>query len=354
MNHLSVVIIGKNEEAYITECLRSVQAAAAAAGGAEIVYVDSASTDRTVELALAQGVRVLQLPSDWPLSPAAGRYIGFHHTSGELVMFVDADTLLDRQWLDRALAYFAEAEVAGLAGYLRDLDEYGREMPSVGEHSSGIQTLPTLRGIAMYRRAALAQVGTFNPYLRSEEEAELALRLRKAGWKLLQLPWPMGSHRRSLPKLSAMWRALRLGRVSGIGLTWRYACRHGSGWQFCFEGLRHSLLFAGLCGLFSPGLVLAAMGHTWSALPFAGLWLAWVCAVAWKKGGLEGLLSYALTHLLVLAGLLSGLFVRQLAAPESYPRAAHEVENPFQSKTAPEANASAFAVAWHHPETIKM
>jgi glycosyltransferase involved in cell wall biosynthesis len=325
MNHLSIVVIGKNEAAYITECLRSVLAAAAAAGGAEVVYVDSASTDQTVELALAQGVRVLQLPSAWPLSPAAGRYIGFHHTSGELVMFVDADTILDRQWLNRALAYFTEPDVAGLAGYLKDLDEFGREVPGVGEHSHAVKTLPTLRGIAMYRREALAHAGAFNPYLRSEEEAELALRLRKAGWKLLHVPWPMGSHRRSLPKFSAMWRACRLGRVTGVGLSWRYACRNGLGWQFCFENLRHSMLFAGLCVLLGAGAVLAALGWGWLALSCLSLGLAWTSAVAWKKQGLVGLLIYAATHSLVLAGLFSGLFIQTLPAPESYSLAAREI-----------------------------
>lgn len=327
MHPISIVVIGKNEEAYIGDCLRSVRAAAEAAGGAEIVYVDSASTDRTVELALAQDVRVLQLPSDWPLSPAAGRYIGFHHTSGELVMFVDADTILDPQWLNRALAYFTEANVAGLAGYLKDLDEFGREVPHIGEHSHQVKTMPTLRGIAMYRREALAEAGAFNPYLRSEEEAELALRLRKAGWQLLHIPWPMGSHRRSLPKLSAMWRAWRLGRVSGVGLSWRYACRNGRGWQFCFENLRHSMLFAGLCALLSLGTALLLAGQPQLALPCLGAGLAWLGAVVWKKGGLAGLLIYVMTHLLVLTGLVSGLFIRRLPIPDSYPLAAKEITN---------------------------
>jgi len=325
MHPISIVVIGKNEEAYISDCLRSVRAAAEAAGGAEILYVDSASTDRTVELALAQDVRVLQLPGDWPLSPAAGRYIGFHHTSGELIMFVDADTILDVQWLNRALAYFTEAKVAGLAGYLKDLDEFGREVPHIGEHSHQVKTLPTLRGIAMYRRAALAEAGAFNPYLRSEEEAELALRLRMAGWQLLHLPWPMGSHRRCLPKLSAMWRALRLGRVSGVGLSWRYACQNGLGWQFCFENLRHSMLFAGLCALLGLGALLAAAGQPQLALPCLGAGLAWLGAVVWKKGGLAGLLTYSLTHVLVLVGVFSGLFIRHLPNPESYPLTAREI-----------------------------
>jgi hypothetical protein len=43
LKSLSVIVIGKNEEAYITDPLRSVQAAIAEVGEAEVVYVDSAS-----------------------------------------------------------------------------------------------------------------------------------------------------------------------------------------------------------------------------------------------------------------------------------------------------------------------
>ena len=176
MKTFSVIVIGKNEEAHLDACLRSVLAAVEEVGEGEVVYVDSASTDRSVEVARALGVRVLALRPEWKHTPGGGRYIGFQHTTGELLMFVDGDCVLDRQWLCRALAYFTEPDVAGIAGYLSDVDAEGRATPFVGEQSLEVKTLPTLRGIAAYRRAALQEAGSFNPHLRSEEEAELALR----------------------------------------------------------------------------------------------------------------------------------------------------------------------------------
>jgi hypothetical protein len=325
LNTYSVIVIGKNEEAHLATCLRSVQAAAEEVGNTEIVYVDSASTDRSVEIAQALGVRVLSLRPEWKHTPAAGRYIGFHHTTGELLMFVDGDCVIERQWLARALAFFTEPDVAGVAGYLRDFDEAGHEAPFVGEHGAEIKALPTLRGIAAYRRAALEQVGPFNPHLRSEEEAELALRLRKAHWRLLHLPFQMGSHRRALPRVQAMWRAWRLGRVTGVGQTWRYACQSGTGWQFCFQHLRTTMMFAGACLALSLGVVLWELGDTRDATYFLYVLLAGLLAVALKKRDLLGPVSYTVTHLTIFAGLLSGLFITRLAAPESYPRAAIEV-----------------------------
>ncbi len=324
MNSFSVIVIGKNEEAHLDNCLRSVQAAAAAAGGAEIVYVDSASTDRSVAIAQSLGVRVLALPPEWKHTPAAGRYIGFHHTTGELLMFVDGDCVLERQWLSRALAYFTEARVAGVAGYLNDLDEYGREIPYVGERADAVKPVTTLRGIAAYRRAALAEAGPFNPHLRSEEEAELALRLRQAGWQLLHLPFQMGCHRRGHSQLRGMWRNVRLGRVSGVGLAWRYACQNGLGWQFCREQLRATVLFGLIALLLSPGLALFALGYTSYALLFLALFASWMLSVALKKRSLTGPVEYVGTHALILCGLFTGLFINHLPTPESYPRAVSE------------------------------
>ena len=324
MKTFSVIVIGKNEEAHLDACLRSVLAAVEEVGEGEIVYVDSASTDRSVEVARALGVRVLALRPEWKHTPAAGRYIGFQHTTGELLMFVDGDCVLDRQWLCRALAYFTEPDVAGIAGYLSDVDAEGRATPFVGEQSLEVKTLPTLRGIAAYRRAALQEAGSFNPHLRSEEEAELALRLRRAGWRLLHLPFPMGCHRRALPKLAAMRRAWQLGRVSGLGLTWRYACQQGLGARFCFEQLRPTMLFLALSLLLSLGFALWGAGFPLIGKLAAAALALWWLAVTFKKRSLNGLVEYIVTHALILVGLLMGLFIQHLPAPDEYPLNVHE------------------------------
>lgn len=56
---LSVIIITKNEEAHIVECLQSVQFAD------EIIVLDSGSTDRTCALAKQHGAQVHH-SADWP------------------------------------------------------------------------------------------------------------------------------------------------------------------------------------------------------------------------------------------------------------------------------------------------
>ncbi len=317
---LSVVVITRNEEAHIEGCLGAILSAVKEVGGAEVVVVDSASTDRTVEIALSLGVRAVSLKPEWELSPSAGRYVGFHHTGGELIMFVDADTRIDRDWFPRAIAAFERPDVAAVTGWLDDVDEQGKVLPYVGRRSPEVCEIRRLRGIGLYRRAAMRQAGTFNPYLVTEEEAELALRLRSRGWKLLQLPQQMGCHMRGAEMQAEVIRAWRLGRIRSIGRTLLYAVCAGNGLRFCLERLLPTILFTlALLALLiiGKGLTLAGVQGGWGIA--AGLAGAWMLAVAVRKRSLSGPLAYVFRHLLLCFGVIAGLVTTRIKWPENYP-----------------------------------
>lgn len=322
---LSVVVITRNEEAHLEPCLRAILIGVREIGRAEVIVVDSVSTDRTVEIAQSLGVRVVSLHPEWELSPSAGRYIGFHHTSGELIMFVDADTVIDRDWFAHAIRAFDQLDVGAVTGFLDDVAEDGKPLAYVGSRSSEVCVINRLRGIGMYRRSALRQAGTFNPYLVTEEEAELALRLRARGWKLLQLPEQMGCHMRGAELQAEVMRAWRLGRVIGVGKTLRYAIRAGNGRRFCLERLLPTILFAvAFVSLLIPGLGLKLFGITGGWMLVAGLTAAWMMAVAIKKQNILGPLAYVLKHSMNTYGILAGLLTTALKTPDDYPRDAKE------------------------------
>lgn len=88
---ISFVIPAHNEERYIGPTLRSVFASAAEVGEPfEVVVVDDASTDRTVEIAADQGARVVRVEHR---QIAATRNAGARAARGDILFFVDADTL---------------------------------------------------------------------------------------------------------------------------------------------------------------------------------------------------------------------------------------------------------------------
>ena len=84
---LSIVIIAHNEEANIGRTLASVQPLVAD-GNAEIIVVDSVSTDRTVEIAKSFGAKVFI--EDWK-GYAAQKNSAIDKATGDWILSLDAD-----------------------------------------------------------------------------------------------------------------------------------------------------------------------------------------------------------------------------------------------------------------------
>ena len=81
--HISLIVITRNEEELIGQCLKS-----AAAFCDELIVVDSFSTDRTVEIARGLGARVFQRPFEGYI---AQKQFALEQAGGEWVFSLDAD-----------------------------------------------------------------------------------------------------------------------------------------------------------------------------------------------------------------------------------------------------------------------
>ena len=87
MPTLSVILITRNEEVNLEDCLASLEGIAQ-----QIVVVDTNSADRTLEIAQKYGALIAQ-PSDWPgFGPQKNRALDL--ASGDWVLSLDADERL--------------------------------------------------------------------------------------------------------------------------------------------------------------------------------------------------------------------------------------------------------------------
>ncbi len=86
---VSAIILTKNEEKNIEECLKTLKWAD------EVIVIDDESTDKTVEIAKKNGAKVLEhsLNNDF----SAQRNFGLEQTSGEWIFFIDADERVSPQ-----------------------------------------------------------------------------------------------------------------------------------------------------------------------------------------------------------------------------------------------------------------
>ena len=102
---ISVIVPAFNEERLLPAALRSIRAAAAAfdarGWSMELIVCDNNSTDRTAEIARADGATVVFEPFN---QIARARNAGAARASGDWLVFVDADSLPSLQLFDDVAA----------------------------------------------------------------------------------------------------------------------------------------------------------------------------------------------------------------------------------------------------------
>lgn len=131
---VSIIIAAHDEEEAIEHKLRSIHALEWPRDRLEVIVVSDGSTDRTEEIVAAhadRGVRLLARP--WE-GKAAALDAGVAASSGEILVFTDANSLLDPGALGSLTKHFADPDVGCVAGdqrYLPGSD--GGDEPAAGE-----------------------------------------------------------------------------------------------------------------------------------------------------------------------------------------------------------------------------
>lgn len=197
---VDVLISTFNEESHLPRCLDAVLGQDFK-GDFRVILADGGSTDRTVEIAeerarddsrlvvIADGVR-RNLP--------ASLNIGLDACEGDLVAKIDGHGWPERDFLSKAVAAFeAEPELGCVGG--RPVQEgetaFGQALARARQSRFGVggseyagsterAYVDTVQ-CGVYRRAALEEVGRFDPEMNFGEDDELNWRLREAGYDIL-------------------------------------------------------------------------------------------------------------------------------------------------------------------------
>jgi GT2 family glycosyltransferase len=287
---LGVVIPCYRQERFLARTLAALEAALNGRDWLGVLVLagpaDAGSPDGGVGLpprsAHWRVLRATGAPGTRPLTPGAARNAGFAACGGGWVLFVDADVEVERAWLDRACHVAAsDLGVAGLWGRIEEwFEDRGheragsRDLYRVGEREHESDYTATL---SFYRRDALAHVRGYDARLNSEEDFELGLRLRRAGYRMRSLP-PLAAKHWSAPRPS----------FAEVGRRWRTGLCFGPG-----QALR---VYVGRAGF---GALLKRNAHYIATL--AG-WLAFPAALA--LAGARGVAAWALTWLLAFVLLV--------------------------------------------------
>lgn len=222
---IGIVLIGRNEGSRLVRALDSVSERFRA-----VVYVDSGSTDDSIQAARAVGAEVVELSTSLPFTAARARNAGFERLverfpGTKLVQFIDGDCELVDGWTDLARRAFRERDdVAVVCGRRRelfpDLTPYNRFLELEWDRPPGITG--ACGGDSMMRVDIFKEIGGFDPSLIAGEEPELCYRIRQRGWKVLRLSAEMTLHDAAMRSFHQFWRrCVRSGYVFAEG-AWMY------------------------------------------------------------------------------------------------------------------------------------
>jgi glycosyltransferase involved in cell wall biosynthesis len=279
---LSVVIIGKNEEAHLGKALASVRAIPMEC---DVVYVDSASDDRSVNIAGRSGARVAKLDPSPYLCAAAGRHIGTLVARAPWILYLDGDMQLAPEFARRIPEFLraaaADPKIGGFVGIYRNAHEGGTTRDNLLRQRLDQTTAATFGGAVLASRAAVLAAASWDVHVSSYEELDLHSRLAARGFAVRFVPELMVTHRtsRTQPLRTFLELFLPFGkhgrRMRGIGQLVRSRLRARSLVRFMgfypYPFVYLSLVVAGIVVAVLPfhgapaGLALPAIGALYVA-----------------------------------------------------------------------------------------
>lgn len=112
---VSVLIPAFNEETTIRKTIESIKSQTYPVE--EIIVVDDASTDRTGEIAQNLGAKVVRTPKNSGTKAKAQNF-GLQFVNGEVVVTVDADTILAPNAIEKILPALSDGETISACGFV--------------------------------------------------------------------------------------------------------------------------------------------------------------------------------------------------------------------------------------------
>lgn len=221
---VSIIIVNYNGYFLLKECLQSIFQNSYS--NYEIIIADNGSSDNSIlkikrdfKDKLSQ-IKILNLKKN--LGPALARNEAFKVSKGEIIVFLDNDTQVDKDWIQQALPFFQKnskigviqsklllinqknkidyvGEYLGSLGFLKSVANYG-EIDN-GQYNQ-IRSILAAKSAGMFiRRLAFIDAGMFDPdYFIFMEETDLGWRTWLMGYQNILASKSIVYHRFSSTK----------------------------------------------------------------------------------------------------------------------------------------------------------
>ena len=190
---ISVIIPTYLEEKNVENCLKSVKSQNFDTNKIEIVVVDSDSFDKTKVVSKKYADKIINLEER---GVGKARNIGAKVAKSEILLFLDADTILDSNFISEMWRSFSDPNVVCVSGAVMGLEKLGIIADLYNFLHYGllnmIAMISTRFGFSLFpsvccacRKSMYDQVGGYEEHLAVGEDILLSLKMRKVGKCLL-------------------------------------------------------------------------------------------------------------------------------------------------------------------------
>ena len=173
---MSFLIATHNRRDVLLHTLHKIAACGLARDEFEVLVVDNASGDGTVQAASERFPGVILLPQPRNRGPCA-KNVALAQARGEFVVFLDDDSFPEPHSMRRMIELFQNDPHLGAAVFTITLPDGSRECSAYPDVCIGC-------GTGFRRRALLDAGGLPDDFFMAAEEYNLSLRLLDAGWKV--------------------------------------------------------------------------------------------------------------------------------------------------------------------------
>ncbi len=191
---VSVIIPAYNEEDTIESCLNSLLNQTIQKESYEVIVVDDGSTDSTPELTKRYPVKLFGQENS---GPATARNLGAKNSSGEIIIFTDADCIAEPNWIEEMISPFKDKEIIAVKGaykrgkgnlIIRFVQTEFEERYEVLSKLNSVDMIDTYS--AAFRRNIFIEYGGFNTNFpkANNEDTELSYRLSKTKYRMIFNP----------------------------------------------------------------------------------------------------------------------------------------------------------------------
>ncbi len=208
VNGTALVVIGRNEAKHLKTSLPAVENLFQ-----RKVYVDSGSTDKSIEIAKQNNAEIILLDTATPFTAARARNAGFNTLKDdpeiEYLQFIDGDCQLIPEYLNQAIRWLDEhPDFAMVCGRRREKHPERSIFNRLCdlEWNTPVGETKYCGGDVTVRLKAINQVNGYNAGLIAGEDPEICVRLRQAGWKIYRIDADMTWHDANITRVNQWWK----------------------------------------------------------------------------------------------------------------------------------------------------